>query len=170
MKRTSLPLRRREFITLLGGAAAAWPLAARAEQGQRVRRVGLLENRAESDADTLITAFRQRLHELGWRDGLNVRVEVRWSGGNADRLSALAAELVALKSDVLFGISTPVVAALRQASAAVPIIFVNANDPIRFGFVQSLARPGGNHHGLHQLGLENRWKVVGDTERDCPKH
>jgi putative tryptophan/tyrosine transport system substrate-binding protein len=143
-------MERRTFLGVMAGSLFAAPLAAGAQQAQRVRRVGLLENVAEGDPDTLnmISSFRQRLHELGWSDGLNVRVEVRWSGGSADRLPALAAELVALQSDVMFGRSTPVVAALRRASAAVPIVLVNANDPIRFGFVQSLARTGGNITGF----------------------
>ena len=143
-------MNRRTFLCVMTGSLLAAPLAAQAQQAQRVRRVGLLENVAEGDPDTLnmISSFRQRLHELGWSDGLNVRVEVRWSGGSGDRLPALAAELVALQSDVMFGRSTPVVVALRRASAAVPIVFVNANDPMRFGFVQSLARPGGNITGF----------------------
>jgi putative ABC transport system substrate-binding protein len=143
-------MKRREFISLLGGAAAAWPLAASAQQGEGMRRVAVLENLPEGDPDTLtmVSAFRQRLQELGWSDGRNARMEVRWSGGDADRLPALGAQLVALKPDVILGKSTPVVAALRQASATVPIVFVNANDPIRSGFVQSLARPGGNITGF----------------------
>jgi putative tryptophan/tyrosine transport system substrate-binding protein len=143
-------MKRREFISLLGGAAAAWPLAASAQQGEGMRRVAVLENLPEGDPDTLtmVSAFRQRLQELGWSDGRNARMEVRWSGGDADRLPALGAQLVALKPDVILGRSTPVVAALRQASATIPIVFVNANDPIRSGFVQNFARPGGNITGF----------------------
>jgi putative tryptophan/tyrosine transport system substrate-binding protein len=143
-------LKRRDLITLFGGGALAWPLAARAQQTERAWRVGVLEHLAEGDPDTLsmISAFRQRLQELGWSDGRNARIEVRWSGGNADRLLAHAAELVGLKSDVILGRSTPVVAALRHVTETVPIVFVNANDPIRSGFVQSLARPGGNITGF----------------------
>lgn len=142
-------MRRREFIKVLGGAATAWPLNARA-QTERTRHVGVLENVAESDPYTLtmISMFRQRLQELGWSDGRNLRIEIRWSGGNTERLLAHAAEFKRLKLDAILGESTPVVAALRQASATIPIVFVNANDPIRSGFVQNLARPGGNITGF----------------------
>jgi putative ABC transport system substrate-binding protein len=136
-------MKRRDFITLLGGAAG-WPLAARAQQGERMRRIGLLANFPEGDEDTraMIDVLQQRLQELGWSVGHNVQIEVRWSGGDPGRLPSRAAELVALKPDVILGTNTPTVAALRQVTETVPIVFVNANDPVCLGFVQSLARPG----------------------------
>ena len=137
-------MKRREFIAALGGAAALWPLAARAQQAERIGRIGLLLNIAESDEDTqaMIGVLQHRLQELGWSLGRNVQIDVRWSGGDPGRLPSRAAELIALKPDVILGVSTPVVAALRHVTETVPIVFVNANDPVRFGFVQSLARPG----------------------------
>jgi putative ABC transport system substrate-binding protein len=154
--------RRREFISLLGGTAVAWPLAARAQQpGQRVRRIGLLANFPEGDEDTraMIDVLQQRLQELGWSVGHNMQIEVRWSGGDPGRLPSRAAELVALKPDVILGTNTPAVAALRQVTETVPIVFVNANDPVRLGFVQSLARPGGNITGFISWGstMGGKW-------------
>jgi putative ABC transport system substrate-binding protein len=151
---------RRQFITLFG-SAATWPLAARAQQAEPVRRIGVLANFAENDADTqaMIGVLQQRLSELGWSVSRNLQIEARWSGGDPGRLPARAAELLALKPDVLIGTNTPAVAALRQVTEAVPIVFVNANDPIRLGFVQSLARPGGNITGFISWGstIGGKW-------------
>jgi putative ABC transport system substrate-binding protein len=143
-------MRRRDFIAGFAGVAGAWPLAVYAQQSERVRRIGMLENAVEGDRDSqsMIEAFRQRVGELGWSEGRNVQIDVLWSAGDLDRLHVNAARLVGSKPDVIVGRSTPVVAALRQASTTVPIVFVNANDPIRLGFVQSLARPGGNITGF----------------------
>jgi putative ABC transport system substrate-binding protein len=153
-------MRRRDVIRLLGGAAA-WPFAAGAQCAERVRRIGVLANFAESDADmqAMIGVLQQRLSELGWSVGRNLGIEVRWSGGDPGRLPARAAELLALKPDILMGASTPAVAALRQVTETVPIVFVNANDPIRLGFVQSLARPGGNVTGFISWGptIGGKW-------------
>jgi putative ABC transport system substrate-binding protein len=153
-------MKRRQFITLLG-SAATWPLAARAQQAERVRRIAVLANFAENDADTqaMIGILQQRLSELGWSVSRNLQIEARWSGGDPGRLPARAAELLALKPDVLIGTNTPAVAALRQVTEAVPIVFVNANDPIRLGFVQSLARPGGNITGFISWGstIGGKW-------------
>jgi putative ABC transport system substrate-binding protein len=153
-------MKRRQFITLLG-SAATWPLAARAQQAERVRRIAVLANFAENDADTqaMIGVLQQRLSELGWSVSRNLQIEARWSGGDPGRLPARAAELLALKPDVLIGTNTPAVAALRQVTEAVPIVFVNANDPIRLGFVQSLARPGGNITGFISWGstIGGKW-------------
>lgn len=143
-------MRRRDFITFLGGVTATWPMAARAQRSDQVRQIGVLENVVEGDPDTLslIYAFRQRLEELGWSEGRNARIDIRWSAGDSNRIRAYAAELASLKPAAILGRSTPVVAALQQATNAVPIIFVNANDPLRFGFVASMARPGGNITGF----------------------
>jgi ABC-type uncharacterized transport system substrate-binding protein len=146
-------MNRRAFITLLGGAVAAsaiWPRAARAQQPEQVRRIGVLMGLAESDleARSLINTTRHRLGELGGSEGRNIRIEHRWTAGDSDRLRAYAAELAQLKPDVIVCEGTPVVAALQQATRAISIVFVNANDPIGSGFVASIARPGGNITGF----------------------
>jgi putative ABC transport system substrate-binding protein len=141
-------MKRREFITLVGGAAVAWPLAARAQQP--MRRIGVLMGVAESDPEgqARIAAFRQGLQDLGWTEGRNLRVEYRWAAGDVDRVRGLAAELVALGPDVLVGNGTPALAALRDATRSIPIVFVAVNDPLRQGFIANLARPGGNITGF----------------------
>jgi putative tryptophan/tyrosine transport system substrate-binding protein len=143
-------MRRRDFIRSIGGTAAAWPLTARAQQPERIRRVGVLIGTAESDleAQSLLSRTRHRLEELGWSDGRNIRIEDRWTAGDNNRLRAYAAELAELKPDVIVCEGTPVVAALQQATHTIPIVFVNANNPIGSGFVASIARPGGNITGL----------------------
>ena len=140
-------MKRREFITLLGGAAATWPLAARA---QRIPQIGALMGVAESDPEgqARIAAFRQGLTDLGWVDGRNLQVEYRWAAGDVDRIRAHAAELVALSPDVLVGNGTPVLTALRDATRSIPIVFVMVNDPVGQGFIANLARPGGNITGF----------------------
>ena len=142
-------MRRREFITLLGGAAS-WPVVARAQQGERVRRIGLLTSLNESDyrAQAVYSAFRKRLQELGWSVGRNLQIDYRWSEGNPNLIRAYAAELVALKPDALHAYSTPVVAALQQATRTIPIVFVGLSDPVGSGFVDSFAHPGGNATGF----------------------
>jgi putative ABC transport system substrate-binding protein len=142
-------MRRREFITLLGGATT-WPLGVRAQQPERIRQVGLLIGTAKSDleAQSLMRRTRYRLEELGWSEGRNIRIEDRWTAGDSNRLQAYAAELAELKPDVIVCEGTPVVAALQQATRTIPIVFVNANNPIGSGFVASIARPGGNITGL----------------------
>src|SRR6516164_9003620 len=131
---------RREFITLLGGAAA-WPLAARAQQGERVRRIGMLLGIAENDleAQSRIAAFRKGLRDLGWVEGRNVHIDHRFAAGDANRIKAYVAELVTLAPDVFLANSTPVVAALRQATTSIPIVFAVVNDPVGQGFISSLA-------------------------------
>jgi putative ABC transport system substrate-binding protein len=143
-------MQRREFITLIGGATVAWPLGARAQQPERMQLVGVLMGAAESDleAQSLISTTRHRLGELGWSEGRNIRIEDRWTAGDNNRLRAYAAELAQLKPDVIICEGTPVVAALQQATRTIPIVFVNANNPIGSGFVASIARPGGNITGL----------------------
>jgi putative tryptophan/tyrosine transport system substrate-binding protein len=154
-------MRRREFITLLGGAAVAGPRAARAQQADRVRRVGVLESRAADDTEgqTRLAVFLQRLQELGWTDGRNMRVDYRWGAADADRYRTSAAELVALAPDVNLAASSASLAALQQATRTVPIVFVNVIDPVGAGFVAGLARPGGNATGftLFEYSLSGKW-------------
>ena len=155
-------MKRREFITLLGGAAAAWPLAARAQQPERVPRIGVLMASAADDPENQarMAAFLQGLAQLGWTDGRNVRIDTRWATTNADDLRRHAAELAALTPDVLVAASgTSTVAPLLQATRAVPIVFVAVVDPVGAGFVASLARPGGNATGflMFEYGLSGKW-------------
>src|SRR5262245_23375594 len=142
--------KRREVVTLLGGAAAAWPLAARAQQGERVRRIGVLESGREDDPwiKGRLAAFRQGLQRVGWSEGHNVQIDYRFAAGRGDQYQVLAKELVAQQPDVIVASTTPITAALRQESRAIPIVFVNVSDPVGQGFVASLARPGGNLTGL----------------------
>src|SRR5262245_52849212 len=145
------PMNRREIVTLLGGAAAAWPLPARAQPSERMRRIGVLVAAAADDSvsQARIAAFRQGLAQLGWTDGRNVRLDIRWATTNADDLRRHAVELAALAPDVLVAATgTATTAPLLQATRAVPIVFVIVVDPVGAGFVASLARPGGNATGL----------------------
>ena len=150
-------MRRREFITLIGGAAAAWPFAARAERPDRMRLVGVLEAFAESDsaAQSSIAAFRDTLTKLGWKEGSNLRIELRWSAGDVDRMRTFAKELVDLHPDAIFGQTTPGIAALARETQTIPIVFVSLADPVVAGFAQSLARPGGNITGFMKLSTRN---------------
>ena len=142
-------MRRREFITLLGGAAVAWPLAARAQQAGEMRRIGALMGVADDrEGQARIAALRQGLRELGWTDGRNIQIETRFGGADPDRIRAHAAELVALAPDVIIGQTTAVLRALRQATSSIPIIMLGVNDPVDQGFVSSLAHPGGNITGF----------------------
>jgi putative tryptophan/tyrosine transport system substrate-binding protein len=143
---------RREFIALVGGAAAAWPLAARAQQHVRMRRVGALLGLAEGDPDLQVwlAAFRQTLERLGWLEGRNVHIDYRFAAADAGRARLLAKELVALQPDVILATNAPVTAALQQETRVIPIVFVAVSDPIGAGFIASLARPGGNLTGLLQ--------------------
>jgi putative ABC transport system substrate-binding protein len=138
-------MRRREFITLIGNAAAAWPFAAHAQQPKR--RIGVLMSLVENDPEgqPRVRAFVDRLQQLGWTDGRNVRIDIRWAGNPADT-SKYAAELVALAPDVIFANADPNVAALQQITRSVPIAFANVVDPVGTGFIASLARPGGNRN------------------------
>src|SRR5262245_12591078 len=152
---------RRDFITLIGGAAAAWPLAARAQQqGERMRRVGVLVNLAADDpeASSRLAAFVQGLQQLGWTVGQNLEIEVRWGAGEVERYRRYAAELVALKPDVILA-GGGSVAPVQQATRNVPIIFAAVFDPVGAGFIASLARPGGNVTGFAQseYGMSAKW-------------
>ena len=157
-------MRRREFITLLGGAAAtslSWPLAARAQQGERMRRIGVLRAIAADDpeAQAQHAAFLQGLQQLGWTDGRNVRIDTRWAAGNAADVRKYAAELVALAPDVILAIGSASVGPLLQATRTVPIVFAIVADPVGAGFVDSLSRPGGNATGfmMFEYSLSGKW-------------
>jgi putative ABC transport system substrate-binding protein len=154
-------VRRRAFITLLGTAAAAWPLAARAQQGDRIRRLGILMAGAESDpqyqAD--VAVFREGLQKLGWVDGQNIRIEVRWAGFDAETMRRYAKELIALQPDLILSNDTPTTATLLQQTRSVPIVFATVADPVGSGFVASIGRPGGNATGfaVYEASLGGKW-------------
>jgi putative ABC transport system substrate-binding protein len=154
-------LKRREFIALVGGVAAAWPLAARAQQPERVRRIGVLMNIASDDAEgqARLAAFHQGLQQLGWTVGHNVRIDYRWGGADAERFHRGAAELIALAPDAILASGTPSVAALQQATGRTPIVFAQVTDPVGSGLVESLARPGGNTTGFtaFEYGVSAKW-------------
>jgi len=153
-------MRRRECITLLGGAAA-WPLAAHAQQGERMRRIGVLMGLAADDAEgqARIAAFVQALQGLGWSNGRNVRIDIRRGAGDAERSRSYAAELVALTPDVILASGGTVVGPLLQATRTIPIVFTQTPDPVGAGFVASLARPGGNATGftIFEYGISAKW-------------
>ena len=141
-------MKRRDFITLIGGAAA-WPLAARAQQAERVRRIGLLMGVADDrEGQARVTALKQGLQELGWTDGRDIQIETRFGEADIGRIRTDAAELVALAPDVIVGQTTPVIRALRQATSSIPIVMAAVNDPVEQGFVSSLAHPAGNITGF----------------------
>jgi putative ABC transport system substrate-binding protein len=152
-------MRRREFITLFGGAAA-WPLAALAQHGARVRHVGVLQPTAENDPETQVRnkAFRQGLAALGWTEGRDILIDYRYAAGDATRIEAYAAEMVSAGPDLILATSTPVLAALRQGNP-LPIVFVQVTDPIDQGFIASLARPGGNITGFTNFepAMASKW-------------
>jgi putative tryptophan/tyrosine transport system substrate-binding protein len=154
-------MKRREFITLIGGAAVPWPLAARAQQRKPMRRVGVLMPFAANDpqVQTRNAAFLQGLQQLGWTVGDNIQIDYRWSGGNEDDTRKYAAELVALAPDVIFTSGSAAVGPLQRATRTVPIVFAGVPDPVGAGFVDSLARPGGNITGFaaYEYGLGAKW-------------
>jgi putative ABC transport system substrate-binding protein len=153
-------MRRREFITLLGGAAA-WPLAARAQQSGSPRRIGVLLAFDESDSRprAWLARFTKGLSELGWTDGRTMQMDIRWAGDNVERMRAFAKELVALKPDVILAFGTPVTAALQRETRTIPIVFAIVSDPVGEGFVASLAHPGGNITGFHnsEASIGGKW-------------
>jgi putative tryptophan/tyrosine transport system substrate-binding protein len=154
-------MRRREFITLLGGVAAAWPLIARAQQGERIRRIGVLMNTAADDREGQagLAAFYKILQQLGWGVGQNVQIDIRWGENNGELDRKYATELVALAPDVILASGSPSVAALQHVTRTVPIVFVRVSDPVGGGFVDSLARPGGNATGfmLFEYSFSGKW-------------
>jgi putative tryptophan/tyrosine transport system substrate-binding protein len=153
-------MRRRYFIVLLGGTAAMLPLAARAQQPERIRRIGVLMGFADDpEALARVTAFRQGLEALGWTEGRNIRVEYRFAGGDDARVQAYVAELVNSMPDIIVAHSSPAVAALKQATTTIPIVFAVVNEPVSQGFVASLAQPGGNITGFSfiELTMVGKW-------------
>jgi putative tryptophan/tyrosine transport system substrate-binding protein len=153
-------MRRRDFIALLGGAAA-WPLAARAQQPERMRRLGVMTDTAETNPEgrARIAALRQRLHELGWTQGRNLEVDYRWSAGDVERARGYAAEIVALNPDVIFALANAQLAPLSRETRTIPIVFVGVSDPVGPGYVESFARPGGNITGftLYEPSMGGKW-------------
>jgi putative tryptophan/tyrosine transport system substrate-binding protein len=153
-------LKRRKVITLLAGAAA-WPLAVRAQQRERMRRVGVLMSLAADDpeASRRMTAFVQALQQLGWTDGRNMQIEYRWGAGDPDRIRKYALEFAALAPDIILSVAAATLGPLLQATRTVPIVFVNVTDPVGAGFVESLAHPGGNATGfaLYEAGVSGKW-------------
>ena len=154
-------MQRREFIVLLGGTAAAWPQAARAQQTERMRRIGVLMSDAANDPEgqARVTVFVQALQQLGWTDGRNMRIDVRWGAVDADRYRKYAEELVALAPDVILATSSAALGTLQRATRTVPIVFAVVADPVGAGYVDSLARPGGNASGfaLFEYGIAGKW-------------
>ncbi len=160
----AIHIRRREFIFTLGGAAAAWPLAARAQQPEQMRRIGVLFGFAEHDPESLprVTAFRQALERHGWTQDRNVRIDYRWGASDNNRLRNEARELIGLGPDVIVAESTPAVSALQQVTRDTPIVFLIASNPIGSGFVSNLARPGGNITGFTNFmpSMGGKWLEV----------
>src|SRR5262249_54260485 len=158
--REKLLVKRRDVIALIGGAAT-WPLAARAQQSDPQRHIGVLMNVAADDPEgqARIVAFVQGLQQSGWADGHNVRVDIRWGGGDPERIRKYAAELVAVAPDAILAMTTGVVVPLQQATHTVPIVFVQVIDPVGAGMVASLARPGGNTTGftVFEYGMSGKW-------------
>jgi putative ABC transport system substrate-binding protein len=154
-------MRRRDFFTLVGGAAAAWPLAARAQQPERMRRIGVLMWGDEHDPElkTFVSAFIHALAGLGWTDGRNVRMDLRWHGDDTDRLRALAQELVGLQPDIILACATPATAAVQRETRTIPIVFASVADPVASGIVARLDRPNGNITGFAILEptLGGKW-------------
>jgi putative ABC transport system substrate-binding protein len=153
-------MRRREFIAGLGGAVA-WPLTARAQQGERIRRIGVLMpfDKNDPDGELRYSVFTQALADLGWTDGHNVRMDLRWYGGGINRIRALAQELVGLQPDIIFASGTPATVAVQRETRTIPIVFVNGGDPIASGIVERLNRPGRNTTGFadFEASLGGKW-------------
>ena len=157
-------MRRRDFISICSGAAVAWPLMARAQQPEHVRRIGVLMPFATDSAEAkgIVAALRQGLRELGWTEGRNIRVEYRWGGGDVERTRAYAKELVGLSPDVIFAFFNAQLAPISRETRTIPVVFVGASDPVGAGYVASFARPGGNITGftLYEPSLAGKWLGV----------
>ena len=166
-------MRRREFITLLGGAAA-WPVAARAQQPERMRRIGVLMSTSGDDPESQarLMAFTQGLQQLGWSDGRYVRIETRWALGETARVHRYAAELIELSPDVIVtgGRVASVVPAIEQAGRRIPIVFVQAVDPVGSGYIASLASPRRQRHRIHPIRVHIERKMVGIAQGGCASH
>jgi ABC transporter substrate binding protein len=154
-------MKRRELLTLLGGAAVTWPLRTRAQQSGRVRRIGVLLGNAEGDTQAVagLAAFKTGLQELGWIDGRNIQIDYRFAAADVDRMQTLAKELVVLQPDLIMGQTTPVIAALQRETKTIPIVFIIVSDPVGSGFVASLPHPGGNITGFINIeaSLSGKW-------------
>src|ERR1700688_797377 len=158
----AIEIGRRQFISALGGVAATWPLAARAQQPSRVRRIGLLMSTPDDSlGQAWFAAFAQELQQLGWAAGRNVLIDTRWGAGDTERFRRYAAELVALAPDVLVGTANSIVGDLQQGSRTIPIVFVLTIDPVGSGLVASLAHPGGNSTGFTALEFSLNAKLLG---------
>jgi putative ABC transport system substrate-binding protein len=164
-------MRRREFVKLVGGSAVAWPFVARAQQPERMRRIGVLMGYAESDrqGQANIAAFRVGLQKLGWTEGRNVAIEYRWAAAEADLVQQFAKELVALQPDLILTQNTPITAAVLQQTRTIPIIFANVSDPVGSGFVAGLPRPGGNVTGLIDIDASMAGKWLGLLKEVAPR-
>jgi putative ABC transport system substrate-binding protein len=166
----AIHIQRREFIITLGGAAVAWPLAAQAQQQSgKTARIGLLTRKTDASVSAQIDAFRQGLADLGWVEGRNIRIEHRDAEGQAERLHALAVELVGLKVDVIVTVDTPPTQAAKQATSTIPIVVAVSADPVGAGLVESLAHPGGNTTGLSLLAPETDQKTLELLKEALPK-
>ena len=154
-------MKRREFITLVGGAVTTWPIAVRAQQPKRVRRIGVLIGFAETDpaVQSWLATFRGALAKLGWTEGSNFQIEVRWAGYDSDRTNTFAKELVDLRPDAILSVTTPVTGALVRETQTIPIVIVTVADPVSSGFVTNLGRPGGNVTGfaLYEPSMGGKW-------------
>ena len=152
-------IRRRQFLTLLGGAATAWPVVVRAQRGDRVRRIGVLIPEDENDPMVKVSAFTQALADLGWADGRNVRIDLRWASGDIDRIRALAQELVGLQPDIILTATTPATVAVQRETRTIPNVFASVTDPVASGIVPRLDRPGGNVTGFasYEGPLGGKW-------------
>jgi len=156
-------MRRRDFIKVVAGSVATWPRVARAQQNERARRIAVLMG-VENDAEgqTRLAAFRKGMHDLGWSEGRNMQMEVRFASGDADRARTYGAELIRWAPDVILANSSPVVAALKQQTQTIPIVFAQVVDPVNSGFVDSLSRPGGNITGFvsFDFGIGAKWLEI----------
>jgi putative ABC transport system substrate-binding protein len=160
---------RRELMAALGGAAAAWPLAARAQQGERVRRIGVLMGTAnDAEGQARVKALQQGLRDLGWVEGRNLRIDYRWTDGDPALIRTYAVELVKLSPDVIVAHTPPVIAAMRQASSSIPIVFAAVLDPVEHGFIDSLARPGGNLTGTTNIEFTLVGKMLAMLKEAAP--
>jgi putative ABC transport system substrate-binding protein len=164
-------MRRRDFIKVVAGSAAAWPLTARAQQSERLRHVAMLMPYPEGDADgqATVAAFQRRLQDLGWTEGRNIRFDIRWAGGDPDKARNLAKELVAMKPDVIVPSSNQITTILQQETRTIPIVFVSVGDPVDSGYVASMAQPGGNLTGFAAFGLAVGGKWVQTLNEIAPR-